>query len=258
MKHLLLISLLVAFLITLPGFSGELELTPGQEWENELGIRFVWIPPGEFMMGSPENEEGKDDETRHHVILKKAFWLGKYEVTQGQWQEIMGTNPSRFDACGKDCPVDQVSWEDVQNFIQKLNQRDPVNSYRLPTEAEWEYAARAGSDMAYCFGNDEGTLAEYAWYVDNSGMQTHPVGQKRPNRWGLYDMHGNEWEWIADWYGEYLHGSVTNPVGPSTGSYRVMRGGGWRAVSKACRSANRHGNLPSARYPGFRLLRTPR
>ena len=176
------------------------------------------------------------------------------EVTQGQWEAVMGSNPSRFPECGLDCPVEQVSWEDAQEFIRRLNAMDGAGTYRLPTEAEWEYAARAGTT-----GDRYGNLNAIAWYADNSGVaRPHPVGQKAPNAWGLHDMLGNVWEWVEDWYDSYPGGAVTDPRGPGSGSHRVHRGGGWLINAGYCRSSNRNYDTPGDRFfnRGFRLLRT--
>jgi len=193
-------------------------------------------------MGS---ESGDDDEKPvHRVRISQAFYLGKYQVTQAQWQAVMGDNPSRFK--GDTLPVEQVSWKDVQKFTQFLNAREGDTKYRLPTEAEWEYAARAGTTTAYSFGDDPRQLGEYAWFGENSGTTTHPVGQKKPNPWGLYDMHGNVWERVQDWYGPYTAGTAVDPAGPSSpGSLRVFRGGGWPFVAGLCRSAKRIIDTPS-------------
>ena len=176
----------------------------------------------------------------------------------------MGSNPSRFSDCGATCPVDQVSWADAQAFIAALNRREGVDVYRLPTEAEWEYAARAGTQTAYHFGDAARELALYAWYGDDRTVffeGTHPVGQKRPNGWGLYDMHGNVWEWVADWYGQHYYSSSpsADPRGPSTGARRVYRGGGWYSTARNCRTAYRFRSSPRRSHylPGFRLARTP-
>ncbi|MDM8550089.1 SUMF1/EgtB/PvdO family nonheme iron enzyme [Desulfobacterales bacterium HSG2] len=226
---------------------------------NSLKMKFVYISPGTFMMGSPDNESGRDDdEKQHKVTLTKGFYMQTTEVTQGQWKAITGSNLSDFKDCGDDCPVESVSWNDVQRFIRNLNKRGE-GTYRLPTEAEWEYACRADTKTAYYFGNNSYRLSQYAWYRGNSGDRTHPVGKLRPNPWGLYDMHGNVWEWCRDWYGEYPSGTVTDPTRPDRGSYRVLRGGGWGGTAGHCRSANRHDNLPGKRGSslGLRLALSP-
>ncbi len=154
--------------------------------------------------------------------------------------------------------MEQVSWDDAQEFLGKLNLMEKTNTYRLPTEAEWEYACRAGSTTRFCFGDEEAELEDYAWYEENSEGKTHPVGQKQPNAWGLYDMHGNVWEWCQDWYGDYPAGPVTDPRGPDTGEYRVLRGGSWGNDSRNLRSAVRDYNNPDFRHYnfGFRVART--
>ena len=225
---------------------------------DELELEFVRIQPGCFQMGSPTSESGRyDDETRHRVCLTQHYELGQYEVTQGQWEKVMGSNPSRFTDCGSNCPVEQVSWDDIQEFIRKLN-RKTGRRYRLPTEAEWEYTCRSGGrDEKYCGGNDVNSLG---WYDDNSGYGTHRVGQKRANGLGIYDMSGNVWEWVEDWKGEYPSSSVTDPKGPGSGSSRVVRGGSWYSggVGRSLRSAYRNGVSPDVRRSdlGFRLART--
>jgi formylglycine-generating enzyme required for sulfatase activity len=222
---------------------------------NSIGMELVWIPAGKFKMGSGTGDG--DERPVHEVRISRPFYLGKYEVTQGQWQAVMDNNPSRFTG-DPSLPVEQVSWEEVQEFIRKLNAREAGITYRLPTEAEWEYAARAGSTTAYSFGNDVTLLGESAWYAANAEDRTHPVGQKRPNAWELYDMHGNVWEWVQDWYGRYPAKAVTDPRGPATGSRRVFRGGGWVYFADGCRSASRGRSLPNNHVGdvGFRLLRT--
>ena len=197
------------------------------------GIEFVWIPPGEFRMGSTSRHADSDEKPVTRVRLTRGFWLGKYEVTQRQWEGVMGSNPSGFNSCGGDCPVEGFSWNDAQEFIGKLNGRSGGRRYRLPTEAEWEYAARAGTttdtyagDITKPSGNDP-VLNRIAWYRENSGGGTHPVGRKAPNAWGLHDMLGNVREWVGDWYGDYSGGTVTDPDGPRSGSVRVNRGGSW-------------------------------
>jgi formylglycine-generating enzyme required for sulfatase activity len=222
---------------------------------DSLGMKFVYIKPGSFMMGSPSGESGRDnDEKQHRVTLTKGFYMQTTEVTQGQWKAVMGSNPSHFKNSGDDRPVEQVSWNDVQEFIRKLNQKTGKN-YRLPTEAEWEYACRAGSTTRFCFGDSDSSLGSYAWYSSNSGSKSHTVAQKQPNAWGLYDMHGNVWEWCQDWYGNYSTSSVTDPTGASSGSRRVYRGGGWSYYAWYCRSADRNSFSPDNRNGslGFRL-----
>ena len=227
------------------------------------GIEFVWIPTGEFRMGSTSRHAGNDEKALTRVRISKGFWLGKYEVTQSQWETVMGSNPSGFKDCGGNCPIEQVSWHDVQEFVSKLNGGSGGRRYRLPTEAEWEYAARAGTtkdtyagDIRKLFGNDP-VLNRIAWYNKNSGNRTRPVGRKAPNAWGLHDMLGNVWEWVEDWYGDYPGGAVVDPNGPRSGSYRVLRGGGWDFIAGNCRSANRDRYSPGNRANdlGFRLLR---
>ncbi|WP_300675293.1 bifunctional serine/threonine-protein kinase/formylglycine-generating enzyme family protein [Desulfoluna sp.] len=224
---------------------------------NSLGMTFVYMKPGTFMMGSPSGASGHcDDETRHRVTLSKGYYLQTTEVTQGQWKAVMGSNPSLFKNCGDECPVEKVSWEDAQKFIRKLNTREGGSHYRLPTEAEWEVGCRAESETPYANGK---SLSSLGWYDDNSGNKTHPVAQKTSNAWGLYDMHGNVYEWCQDWKGNYPSGNVTDPVGPSSGSDRVMRGGSWFDRARLCRSADRDSSSPGYRYfsIGFRLARTP-
>jgi formylglycine-generating enzyme required for sulfatase activity len=233
-----------------------LELGLGQgSHANSIGMEFVLIPAGEFMMGSSDaDKEAFDNEKpQHRVTISQPFYLGKYTVTQAQWEAVMGSNPSGFK--GRNNPVENVSWDDVQEFIKKLNQKEGGNKYRLPTEAEWEYAARAGTTSRYSFGDDAEALGRYAWYWGNSGKTTHPVGGKEPNGLGLYDMHGNVWEWVQDWYGGYAGSLATDPRGPSSGSYRVIRGGSWIINAGYCRSAYRGLNTPDDRdnSVGFRL-----
>ena len=194
------------------------------------------------MMGS---EKGDNDEKPvHKVTITKPFYMGKYEVTQEQWEAVMGSNPSNFK--GAKNPVEQVSWEDCEKFIGKLKEKVSGRDFRLPTEAEWEYACRAGSTTDYCYGDGDESLDEYAWYYGNSESKTHPVGQKKANAWGLYDMHGNVWEWCSDWYGDYADGAVSDPKGPESGSARVLRGGSWGGNARDCRSACRHSYDPFA------------
>ena len=215
------------------------------------GIQFVWVPAGEFRMGSTSPEAYDRERLVTQVRISRGFWLGKHEVTQEEWQTVMGTNPSRFSGCGR-CPVEQVPWNDVQEFIGRLNARAGGARYRLPTEAEWEYAARAGTtDDRY------GELDEIAWHADNSGSRTQPVGQKAPNAWGLHDMLGNVKVWVQDWYGDYPGGAVTDPRGPGSDSYRVVRGCSWLNSALECRASHRGGAPLGWRSDslGLRLLR---
>jgi len=260
------------------------QLRQGAVFTNSLGMAFVYIGPGTFMMGSPSFEPYRNlDEVRHRVTLTKGYWMQTTEVTQGQWKAVMGSNPSYFINCGSDCPVEQVSWKSAQVFIRKLNQRGDKITYSLPTESEWEHAARAGAATALYTGdvatrgkNDAPELGAIAWYggnscvdypggYDSSGWMekqipcafsgTHPVGQKKPNRFGLYDMLGNVWEWCADWQGDYPPGPVTDPAGPPAGKFRMFRGGSWYNDARYCRLAYRHSYTPGSRhnYLGFRL-----
>ncbi|MFM8771882.1 MAG: bifunctional serine/threonine-protein kinase/formylglycine-generating enzyme family protein, partial [Candidatus Kapaibacterium sp.] len=219
---------------------------------NSIGIELKLLPAGTFTMGQAG---GDSDETPHRVTLTQPFYIGVYEVTNAQWKRVMGSVPSNWK--DDDRPVEQVSWDDAVEFCKKLSElpeeRRAGRVYRLPTEAEWEYACRAGSTTQYSFGDDESQLGEHGWFEDNSGGQTHPVGQKRPNDWGLYDMHGNVWEWCSDWYGDYPKGAVTDPQGPASASGRVARGGSWGRTAWFCRSASRYGLVQSNRYLGFRL-----
>jgi len=231
---------------------------------NSLGMSFVKIEPGTFMMGSPSDEPDRDsDETQHQVTLTKGYFMQTTEVTQGQWKEIMGSNPSDFSSCGDNCPVEKVSWNDIQEFIQKLNQKESGRNYRLPTEAEWEYAARAGSTGPFVFGdclstNEANYHGDYPLTGCPKGSyrsKTIEVGQLRANAWGLYDMHGNVHEWCSDWYGVYSSSALVDPVGPTTGWDRVFRGGSWINRAGYCRSASRAGYNPDGanRLLGFRL-----
>jgi formylglycine-generating enzyme required for sulfatase activity len=234
-----------------------------------VNLEMILIPAGKFMMGSPESDKDADDSEKpqHLVQVTKPFYLGKYQVTQEQWETVMGANV--IHSCGPMNPVEYVSWVDCQEFLEKLNAKSlpGEGNFQLPTEAQWEYACRAGSTTRYCFGDEESGLGEYAWYHGNSDDKTHPVGEKKPNAWGLYDMHGNVWEWCQDWYdgGYYANSRTDDPTGcswesPSGGSYRVRRGGGWRTSARDCRSARRFADTPASRlnFPlGFRVARVP-
>jgi formylglycine-generating enzyme required for sulfatase activity len=227
---------------------------------NSVGMEFKLLPAGKFVMGS---NNGQPNETPHDVVLTKSFCLGIYQVTQEQYEQVMGQTPSKFK--GAKNPVEQVSWEDAVQFCRKLSRLPAEKAagrvYRLPSEAEWEYACRAGKTTEYCFGDDEGKLAEYGWFDENSESKTHPVGQKSPSPWGLYDMHGNVWEWCQDWYDEdyYKDSLKEDPRGPLLASSRVCRGGSWRSFAGGCRAALRCGNTPSHRASilGFRVALVP-
>jgi formylglycine-generating enzyme required for sulfatase activity len=238
-------------------------VTPSEDgfFINDLHMEFAYIKPGKFEMGSPSSEPGRNvDEKQHQVTLTKGFYMQTTEVTQGQWRAIMENNPSKFKNCGDNCPVENVSWNDAQAFIRKLNREEGTNRYRLPTEAEWEYAARAGSTTAFYSGVSDDGLGEYAWYRSNSGKKTHPVADKEPNDWGLFGMYGNVWEWCQDWSATYPSGTVTDPTGPSSGSIRVFRGNGWDSIAIHSRVANRAWREPGDRNGGlgFRLALTPK
>ena len=235
---------------------------------NSIGMEFVYVPPGTFLRGSPPDEPGrKSDEKQQWVSLTNGFYIQTTEVTQGQWKAVMGVLPLHIIKCNNTCPVERVSWNDAKKFIHKLNKLEGAQKFRLPTEAEWEYAARAGSKTAFANGDIstpdcgfDSTLSKIGWYCGNSHTYPHhAVAQKAPNAWGLYDMHGSVAEWCADWYGSYPTGSVTDPVGPSTGTERVLRGGGLADDARSCRSANRITLRPDIifDYIGFRLVRSP-
>jgi formylglycine-generating enzyme required for sulfatase activity len=225
----------------------------------EIENNMVPVPGGKFTMGCTA-EQGSDcsgDEKPAHTVTLSSFYIGKYEVTQAQWESVMGSNPSNFKGCAN-CPVENVSWNDVQDFISKLNAKTG-KKYRLPTEAEWEYAARGGSSSrGYKYaGSNE--IAAVAWYdVNSNDKKTHPVGQKSPNELGIYDMSGNVREWCSDWYdvSYYSSSASTNPQGPASGSYRVLRGGSWSGFYSHCRVADRGSGSPENRgiYFGFRVL----
>ncbi|MEW6235804.1 MAG: formylglycine-generating enzyme family protein [Candidatus Omnitrophota bacterium] len=220
-------------------------------------LEMVLILAGTFMMGSPEMEKDRMDNEgpQHQVTITKPFYMGKYEVTQEQWQAVMGNNPSHFK--GNNLPVERVSWDVCQTFIQKLNQMGQ-GTFRLPTEAEWEYACRAGTTTSFYWGDDTSytQIVEYAWYPGNADSKTHAVGLKKPNAWGLYDMSGNVWEWCLDRFGDYSSDAQNDPTGANKGDYRVVRGGSWNDISRLCRSANRSRSWPDVgdSIIGFRIV----
>lgn len=216
---------------------------------NALNLKFATIPSGTFMMGANSSISG-DQGPEHRVTISHAFDLQTTEVTQAQWTAVMGSNPSHFR--GDDLPVEEVKGTDVDEFLRRLNGNDPGKNYRLPTEAEWEYACRAGSTSPHY-----GLLDEVAWFQRNSGNTTHPVGTKQPNAWGLYDMLGNVWELTADWKDSYPIRDVTDPQGPKTGYYKVARGGSWFDMANAVNATFRASPSPSdhSKNSGFRVAR---
>jgi formylglycine-generating enzyme required for sulfatase activity len=226
---------------------------------NSIGLEFVLIPAGNFIMGGdPVGEQADENETpRHPVTFKMPFCISKYTITQSQWQSVMGNNPSHFE--GPDRPVEMVSHRDVCQFIDRLNEMENTNIYRLPTEAQWEYAARAGSESTYCFGLKRTKLSAYAWYGKNSDGKTHTVGLLAPNDWGIYDMHGNVHEWCSDWFDRnyYSTSPAFDPPGPQNGLARVLRGGDWGSEDWYCRCAIRSLSSPDRRSPrvGFRIVK---
>ncbi|MBI9076698.1 MAG: formylglycine-generating enzyme family protein [Desulfatibacillum sp.] len=251
----------------IPGFSDSLQSPDTQVQSritNSLGMEFVFIKKGEFLRGSPKGEKGRDKEEKQHtVILIRDYYMQTTEVTQGQWKAVMeGQNPSWFSGCDS-CPVEYVSHEDAEIFIRTLNELENVDWYRLPTEAEWEHACRAGSTTRFAYGDCLGDNADYDGNFPSPGCpkgqypeRTAPVAKYPPNAWGLYDMHGNVWEWCSDWYAPYPEEfSLKNPAGPAEGAEKVCRGGGWLNDEKICRSAYRSKRPPSTRSNsvGFRL-----
>jgi len=234
-----------------------IKLTGGADME------MVWINPGTFIMGSPENESNREsNETQHEVTISKGFWLGKYEITQSQWESVMNTRPWEGQVFVKNIPnhpAVYISWNDIQSFIAKLNEAEKTDKYRLPTEAEWEYACRAGTASAYSFGDDK--IEDYVWFGKNTydlgNMFAQAVGQKKPNQWGLYDMHGNVWEWVQDYYGLYPDKPQADPKGAESGDTRIFRGGSFYYIAYLTRSAYRGYNSPTHKLfnLGARLLK---
>lgn len=227
-----------------------------QSWENKLGMKFALIMPGAFLMGSEDGEE--NERPVHQVTINRPFYMGIYVVTQGQWKAVMDTEPWKGDPHvqeGNDYPAVNVSWYDAQDFLTRLGAIDDQNAYYLPTEEEWEYSARAGTTTKFSFGDDERDLRLYGWYRDMTQRgeeYAHPVGSKKPNSWGLYDMHGNVWEWMDNWYyGSYAASPKLNPI------EKVLRGGGWDYPAYGARSAFRNHLLPSrSNYViGLRLVK---
>ncbi|MCY2931224.1 MAG: formylglycine-generating enzyme family protein [Planctomycetota bacterium] len=236
------------------GPAGPLTLEVGKGVRMTLAL----IPAGQFTMGSPEGEKNRqgNEGPQHEVTISKPFYVGICEVTQEQYQAVMGKNPSFFK--GAKNPVENVTWDNAVEFCKKLSEKTG-KTVTLPTEAQWEYACRAGSKTAFHYGDDADNagLGDHAWYVENCKDTTHPVGGKKPNAWGLYDMHGNVWEWCSDWESpSYAGAGATDPQGPDRGVSRILRGGGWSLAAKYCRSAERVGCEPGQRSNifGFRVV----
>ena len=251
--------------------------TKGKTITTPMGMKFVYISPGSFMMGSMPDVPGRDDdETQHKVTLTRGFYIQTTEVTQGQWKKIVTEgqwkkitemNPSYFWRCGDNCPVERVSWNEVQEFIRLLNKREGTDKYRLPTEAEWEYVCRTGiplpppddgSKNSIRVNKEDLNLDEIAWFCKNSDIKTHPVAQKKPNLLGIYDMFGNVAEMCQDWYNVYPSEDVTDPL-PQFGTLRTIRGCGWSGCGRVCRIENRNRISPKRKKNtvGFRLVMTP-
>jgi formylglycine-generating enzyme required for sulfatase activity len=254
---------LVAAYVTLAGDAVHAQQKdPPKNFTNSMGMKFAWIPLGSFVMGSPKDEKlRRDNETQHKVTLTKGFYMGVHTVTQEQYETVMGNNPSKFKG-EKNLPVETVSWDDCQEFIKKLRDKNK-KLYRLPTEAEWEYACRAGTKTPFHFGETISTdqanyNGDFTYGDGKEGVyrkKTTPVGSFPANAWGLHDMHGNVWQWCEDWYADYPQKDVVDPQGPEKGKGRVLRGGSWDAIPGNCRSAPRHGFEPGRRLSsiGFRL-----
>ncbi|UCF35521.1 MAG: formylglycine-generating enzyme family protein [Acidobacteriota bacterium] len=224
-------------------------------------LHLTLIPAGSFQMGSPVSEEGResDEGPQHRVTISRAFYIGTYEITHAQWQAVMGEirDNSGFDGSSYETPMQSTSWNEWQGFLEKLNELG-LGRFRMPTEAEWEYAARAGTESRFYWGEDPDyeDIVDYAWFDENSEGQGHPVGQRKPNAWGLYDTSGNAWEWCQDWYGPYLEGDQTDPIGPETGEFKIFRGGEWFNPAETSRSAFRGKFAPDRwlYFGGLRVL----
>lgn len=267
--------LAMTFMVGVVDAAGEKtkKVSNGEIVTNSIGMKFVMVPAGSFTMGKWCQEPDDPfvdncvkkvpdrEKPPHQVTISQPFLIGQYEVTQEQWYKVMGSNPAKFktNKVGKDSsnyPVEKVSWNDVQNFINRLNAKEGKR-YRLPTEAEWEYACKSGGkDQKFCGGNDS---SDVAWYDENSGNSTHRVGTKQPNGLGIYDMSGNVWEWVSDWYDKSYYGKSPekDPQGPSGGKARVVRGGSWDYDEDSTRSTYRDDNRPDNRIDssvGFRLV----
>jgi len=261
MTRLIGLSLVAALASHLP-IAAQEKKDPPKNFTNSIGMKFVWIPPGSFMMGSPKEEKQRSDrETQRKVTLSKGIYMGVYTVTQEQWQEVMGNNPSEFKG-EKNLPVEQLSWEDCQTFIKKLREKDK-KPYRLPSEAEWEFCCRAGTTTPFHFGatisTDQANYFGEAVYGDGKKgvyrKKTTPVGSFPANVWGLHDMHGNVWQWCQDWVGavESTEKELVDPTGPKKGQYRALRGGAWDCHPTNCRSACCFEAGPGSRFSGHGL-----
>jgi|LakMenEpi03Aug12_release.lakeMendotaPanAssembly.Ray.scaffolds.fasta_scaffold424889_1 formylglycine-generating enzyme required for sulfatase activity len=274
-------------LVLFPHLVAESKGQASRTMTNSIGMKLVLISKGNFTMGSPPGEKGSEDnERQYQVEIKDDFYLGAFEVTQSQYEQVIGSNPSWFQGdriatlipakkhpeTGRTIeekrliavesdnhPVDGVGWEEAVEFCNQLSNLPEEKSegrvYRLPTEAEWEYACRAGKKTTFSFGPNEKKLGDYAWFRENSDAKTHPVGKKKPNAWGVYDMYGNVGEWCSDWYFIYPEGTVANPMGPKTGIAKIYRGGSWFHDAANCRSAVRKSGIPPKTdfYIGFRV-----
>ena len=235
-------------------YAGESPTAGGVLTDEKTGMEFVFVKGGCYQMGDTFGG-GDGDEKPVHEVCVSDIYIGKFEVTQGEWEKIMGSNPSYFKK-GSRYPVEQVSWNDTQEFFRKMNSQ-PGKQYRLPTETEWEYAARSGGKLEkYAGFSDAPDLDLYAWYDKNAGDSTHPVGEKKPNGLGLYDMTGNVFEWVQDWKGNYSSSSRDNPKGPLSGTYRVLRGGSWNYILRLLRATSRNHRPPDSRLNsyGFRVV----
>jgi formylglycine-generating enzyme required for sulfatase activity len=257
-KRLMEIDTKASKMLTTPGSAGVTKARLILDLGGGVRMEMVYVKPGVFVMGgkeAPTMDWQRDERPSHKVEITRGFYIGKYEVTQAQWETVMGSNPSHWK--GPDLPVEMVSWEDCQNFMKRLNENTKYqlkgHVIALPTEAQWEYACRAGTTTRWSFGDNETAMGEHGWYNSNSGGQTHPVGQKKANPWGLFDMHGNVWEWCQDSCRSY-GGDARDPEGPISGQERCRRGGSWFDSPIPCRSTFRNDGLPTHRdmSKGFR------
>lgn len=253
-KHIFTVLCLASLCLGIMGTSSAADF---KTHTNSIGMEFVLIPAGKI----PPKRIGKnafEEDMFTTFVISKPFYIGKYEVTQAQWKAVMGSNPSTFSDPSR--PIETISWNDAQEFIRRLNAKEGHKRYRLPTEMEWEFAARGGTNTRYFFGERESALGQYAWFSDNSGDKTHPVGQKKPNQFGLYDIYGNVGEWVQDWHGALpARKEASDYCGVKLGTHRVNRGGNWGVFAKNCNSIARFGRTPNKRYDyvGLRLALSP-